>query len=329
MLQKKVQKLFLWLKNRSWHWYAAVAITLVAGFLRLYRIPQTVMFQGDQGRDALIVSQIFKEFDPVFIGPVTSVGNMYLGPLYYYFMLPFLWLSYPSALGPVYAVAVLSTAAVFLIYLLGKKMFNYKVGLLASFFLGFSAVAIDISRFSWNPNLAPLVSVAMIYFNWKALKKPRYWPIVALCFSILIQLHYLTLLTGISAGLLWLYQLIKRWREHRQINKTIKAAAISLVIFLLSLTPLVLFDIKHDGLNFQAFKSLLFKEEAFASQEQSVAQSLVSIIQETEGRAMHILFEFNLDQSRQIDRILNITFLGIFLWLLLKSPREQIKMMHI
>ena len=108
--------LLRYLQKQSWHWYVALAIMLIGGFLRLYRVPDTLMFLGDQGRDALIVARIFKEFDPVLIGPVTSVGNLYLGPLYYYFMLPFLWLSYPSPLGPVYAVAIFSTLNLFLLY---------------------------------------------------------------------------------------------------------------------------------------------------------------------------------------------------------------------
>ena len=102
------------------HWI--IFITLIcASFLRLYNIPSTVQFLGDQGRDALIVADIFKKLDPVFIGPVTSVGNMYLGPLYYYFMLPFLFLTYPSPMGPVYAVALLGIVTVFLLFYLGKQ----------------------------------------------------------------------------------------------------------------------------------------------------------------------------------------------------------------
>ena len=68
-------------------------ILAVAIFLRFYNLKNTMMFQGDQGRDAMVVANIFKNLDPVFIGPVTSIGNMYLGPFYYYFMLPFLFLS--------------------------------------------------------------------------------------------------------------------------------------------------------------------------------------------------------------------------------------------
>ncbi len=320
----------------SWHWYLAIIITLIAAFLRFYRLPSTVMFQGDQGRDALIVSKMFKEKDLVFIGPVTSVGNMYLGPLYYYFMLPFLWLSYPSPLGPVYAVAFFSTVAVVLTYWLGKKMFNPITGLSASLVLALSAIAVRYSRFSWNPNLAPLVSLVMIYLNWKALKRPKYWIGVALCFSILIQLHYLTLLTAGSAGLLWLFQLVLILRQKKTtdtsklksnfkaIKPFLKFSLISFLVILLSLSPLFLFDLKHNWLNFRAFLELLSSDQNFTYVEaKSILTRLSSIVREMEGRAMHILFEYNLGQQRITNRFLVLlTFSGYLLsWLTAKKER--------
>lgn len=291
-----LNKTFLYLKTRPWHWYLAVFITLAAGFLRFYRIPETVMFLGDQGRDALLVAQMFKELDPVFIGPVTSVGNMYLGPFYYYFMLPFLWISYPSPLGPVYAVAFFSTITVFLTYHLGKKIFSPLTGLLASFFLAFSAEAIDISRFSWNPNLAPFFSLLMIYFSWKAFKKPKNWIIVTLLFSLIIQLHYLALLTGITIGLLWLYSLIIGSRKQKTkikksfIQKNIKIIVISFFIFLLSLTPQILFDLKHGGLIIGAFQKMFSQEQIFTDKKaSSTTETVTRFMQNFQSRANHFL----------------------------------------
>ena len=102
-------------------------IVAIAAFLRFYNLKDSLMFQGDQGRDALVVSQIFQELDPVFIGPVTSIGNMYLGPFYYYFMLPFLFLSYPSPMGPVYAVAGLGLVTVVLFFFIARRTHDLPV----------------------------------------------------------------------------------------------------------------------------------------------------------------------------------------------------------
>ncbi len=309
-----------YLKAKPWHWWLAILITLLAGFLRLYQIPDTLMFLGDQGRDAILVSQIFKNLELVFIGPVTSVGNMYLGPFYYYFMLPFLWLSYPSPLGPVYAVAILSTLTVYLIYALGKKMFSPTVGLMASFFLAFSSEAIYISRFSWNPNLAPLFSLLMIYFSWKAIQKPKNWLIVAILFSLIIQLHYLTLLTGASIAVIWIFSIInlfkKTTKENRKkfLAQILKISSACLVIFILSLTPQILFDIKHQGLNVRAFINLFTKEDVFGETNSiAVIERISSFSSLALDRSKQILIRVPLGKIGKAEAALALSLIGLTL----------------
>src|SRR6185295_6950880 len=101
----------VWLRRYSPTQLLLAVIVILAAFLRLWNLPATLEFLGDQGRDAMFVSGIFREGNFVFIGPTTSVGDMYLGPFYYYFMLPFLGLSYPSPIGPAYAVAIFNIIA--------------------------------------------------------------------------------------------------------------------------------------------------------------------------------------------------------------------------
>lgn len=282
-----------------------VIIMVVASFVRLWRIPETLQFLGDQGRDAIIVSRIFKEADLVFIGPVTSVGNMYLGPLYYYFMLPFLWLSYPSPLGPVYAVACLGILTVFLMYALGKRMLNREVALLAAALMAISKTVATNTRFSWNPNPAPLVSLVMMYGTYLAWKKhPKYWLLVALCFSILIQLHYLTLLSITGAGLIWLFSIV----EARKISKQLIFATVgAAVIVLMSLTPLVLFDYKHAWLNAKGLQNMVVGEDNFIREDTNLTAKIAKTVKETHGRGMHILFEITVGKQRQFNTFLLFT----------------------
>src|SRR5258708_24644946 len=135
---------------------ATLIFFLVVGtFLRLYRFKSTLQFLGDQGRDALVVLHIIQDHHPVLIGPVTSTGNIYLGPLYYYMMVPFLWLTYPSPIGPAYAIAILAIITLFLTYHLGKEMVGEEAAVVATGFMALSATAITFSRFSWNPHPAP------------------------------------------------------------------------------------------------------------------------------------------------------------------------------
>src|ERR1035437_10265433 len=66
-------------------------ILILAAFLRLYRIADYMTFLGDEGRDVLTVYGILHGH-LTLLGPTSSVGGFFLGPIYYYFMAPFLWL---------------------------------------------------------------------------------------------------------------------------------------------------------------------------------------------------------------------------------------------
>ncbi len=303
-------------KTNKFYFIAVSLVVLVAFFIRSYNLKNSQQFLGDQGRDALIVARIFKDHDPVFIGPVTSVGNMYLGPLYYYWMLPWLWLSYPSPMGPVWAMVVLGVLAVALTYVLGKKLVGREAALIASAILAVMPAAVVLSRFSWNPNPAPLVSLVMIWSTWMAYRyAKKYWLLVALTFSILIQLHYVTLLTLPAAGLVWLFQLYQdlkvkdKKRRKKKLLKLVKYTAFGLLIFLFSLTPLILFDLKHQGLNAKAFVSIM-SEKGFESDQAQGLKRLTRALKETHGRSLHIFFEVTVGKVRALNTLMLVSLVG-------------------
>ncbi len=233
-------------------------IIFIGLILRVYNIDKTLAFFGDQARDAIIVSNIFRKFDPVFIGPVTSVGNMYLGPLYYYMMMPFLLISYPSPIGPAFLVVLLNIILIFLFYKLLPKKNNLNI--IASFLLAINCISITYSRFSWNPNPAPLFSFLIIYSIYKSQKNPKFWLYTLLFFSIIIQMHYITLIIAPFIGIAILRQYILKKQDRKQI---IKYVSLGILIFILSLTPLVAFDIKHNFINTKAFFNIFTKENSF------------------------------------------------------------------
>ena len=277
------------LKPRSgWQWLVLISV-LIASFLRLYNVTESTMFLGDQGRDALIVSRVFTDRDLVFIGPVTSVGNMYLGPFYYYFMLPFLLLSYPSPVGPSVAVAVAGIAFVFLLYYWGRSIIGERAAAIASFLAAVSVVLVDHSRFSWNPNIVPVVSLGLfvsVYHAWKG--KSWYWVGAAVAVSILVQLHYVTLLAVAAAGLIWLVDAFRQYSAQR-LQKFLGVSVVALVVVALSFAPLVLFDIKHDGLNRKALQTLFVSEKAFSTADAETLSSSRFMTQ-LEAQAEHVLF---------------------------------------
>lgn len=252
-------------------------ILILGIFLRFYRLPQTMQFLGDQGRDALIVRRMLIEQHPALIGPVTSVGNMYLGPFYYYFMLFPLMLTYPDPTGPALAVAVVGVITLWLIYKLGKQMVGVRAAIFACILFAISPLVLTFSRFSWNPNIVPLFSLLFFWHTFQALKgKDKAWIFVGLWFAILIQLHYITLILLGVAGIVWLGKLIEQIKAKKVRRDFIISTLLAVFIFLASLIPLVVFDVRHDYINSKAFSSFFSGDQKHFSVATSVTGRLVT-----------------------------------------------------
>ena len=169
-----------------------VIILGLGAFLRLYRIAEYMIFLGDEGRDILIVWRLLAQSDPILIGPGTSVGNMYLGPLYYYLIAPALFLARYNPVGPAVLVALLGVATIYFVYFVARRWFTPTAGLLASFLYAISPTVIIFSHSSWNPNIMPFFSLLSIYSIWRIFNNREYkWLVsVGISFAFVeISLH--------------------------------------------------------------------------------------------------------------------------------------------
>ncbi|KKU22481.1 MAG: hypothetical protein UX34_C0028G0006 [Candidatus Woesebacteria bacterium GW2011_GWF1_46_13] len=119
-MEKIALRIKNWIRQNPKEAIILGVILLVATFLRLYRISEYMTFLGDEGRDVIIVRRLLVDFDPILIGPGTSIGNMYLGPLYYYLMAPALALAGLSPVGPAVQIALLGVATVFFVWYLAR-----------------------------------------------------------------------------------------------------------------------------------------------------------------------------------------------------------------
>lgn len=186
-------------------------VVVFAAVLRLYRIRDFLTFLGDEGRDVLIVRHIVMGFGYLFqgniqeasknltlLGPTASVGGFFLGPIYYYFMAPFLWLFNYDPVGPAIMIAILGTITVWVIYKITKEFFDTKTAVVAATLYTISPVVINYSRSSWNPNPMPFFSLLTLYLLYKAFHKKKILLIFVsgILFGIAMQLHYLSVFLG-------------------------------------------------------------------------------------------------------------------------------------
>src|SRR3990167_9969440 len=122
-----------------------LGILALAAALRLYRIGDYMNFLGDEGRDALVVYNILHG-KLTLLGPTSSVGGFFLGPIYYYFMAPFLLLFNYNPVGPAVMVALIGIATTYLLYKICEIFFNRKVAIFAALLYSISPLIFSYSR---------------------------------------------------------------------------------------------------------------------------------------------------------------------------------------
>jgi len=239
-------------------------ILALSAFLRLYRIQDYLTFLGDEGRDVLIVYEILHGHFTL-LGPTASVGGFFLGPIYYYFMTPFLWFFNYNPVGPAVMVALFGVATVWLVYYIGSKFFGTYAGLIASLLYAISPLVIAYSRSSWNPNPMPFFILSLLYFLYKGLEK-KSWKFILLSgmfFGIAMQLHYLTTFVGVIVAFYILtssvYDLITKSLKKLQLLYDLTICYTQYAIgFILGWSPFLLFEFRHGFNNIRSIIDFIF-----------------------------------------------------------------------
>lgn len=222
-----------------------VLILILAAFLRLYRISDYITFLGDEGRDLLAVSKILSGH-LVFLGPRSSAADFYYGPIYFYFITPFLWLFNYDPVGPAVFIALVGIATVYLVYYVSKKMFNESAGLFAAALYTVSPLVLAYSRSSWNPNPMPFVSLLTFYFIYKSIRENSRKPVLfaGILLGIAMQLQYLAVFLSIIAVVFLLSGLFFI-SKIRNILIVIKRLLYLTAGFLIGWSPFLVFEIRH------------------------------------------------------------------------------------
>lgn len=246
-------KIINFLKDNKKELIIVGIIILIGAFFRLYKISSYMTFLGDEGRDVIIVRRIFTELHPPLIGPGTSVGNMYLGPLYYYMMAIPLLLAGFSPVGPAVMIALLGALTIAFVWWVGRTWFNKTTGVVAATLYAISPTIIYYSRSSWNPNIMPFFALLCIYSIWKVWRERKFnWLIVlGISFAFVLQSHYLGLLLIPTLFIFWLLTFIDQ-KKKRNLGQFIQKSIIGAVGFVVLMSPLFFFDLRHNFINAKA-----------------------------------------------------------------------------
>ncbi len=248
--------------------YILLSIILLVGFfLRVYRIDQVLGFYFDQGRDAMVVWNLIHNGKFFLIGPTTGIAGIFRGPLYYYLIAPFYFLGGGDPIWPSIFLSFTTILANLLMYYLGFKFHSRVAGLLAATVASFSFNITIASRWLSNPTPMMLLSMLLIFFMYlisnksQSINKNKYflgWLWVGLGFIAGVSLFHF----GSSGEFFYLPALaiFALWQRSTLTMKTIIFAGLA---FLATASPLIIFDLRHEGILRNNLVGFLFGEETF------------------------------------------------------------------
>ncbi len=266
-------------------------------------------FLGDEGRDVLVVKRMIVDHKFTLLGPITSVGSMYMGPVYYYFMAPFLWIANLNPVGPAIMVALFGIATIGLLYYTAR-FFHPTIGLLAAFLYAVSPLPISYGRSSWNPNIVPFFALLIILSLLQIIVKKKYlWLIIAgLSLGILLQLHYVTFMFILI--ILSCLSIIK-------FRIPVKYYFASSAAFFLSYSPFLLFELRHQFVNTQAVFRFILE-----SQNSQSLPFIISFWQTVSDVFIRLFWRLTVLESAELTKLF-ILVLAMTLFFYWKKKKEE------
>ncbi len=242
-----------------------LGIICLGAFLRLYRIQDYMTFLGDEGRDVLVVYNILHGHFTL-LGPTASVGGFFLGPIYYYFMAPFLWIFNYNPVGPAVMIALFGVLTIWFVYKIGSEFFNKTTGIIAALFYTISPLVISYSHSSWNPNLMPIFTIFTLYTLYNGVKNSdkKLFVLSGIFLGILLQLHYLATFVGVTVFIYVLFtdfvlsKVYKTKKILEYILSSVSKLFLVFVGFIVGLAPYLAFEIRHGFPNTMSIFSFIF-----------------------------------------------------------------------
>lgn len=227
--------------SKFWNFQAAIFLILaIAAFLRLYHLPQSFIFAGDEEYQALLAQSLIKDFHIIWIGVNAAHLGFYLGPFWAYFTALWLWISKGDPLITGYISSFIGILTTFLVIYVGSKLFNKKAGIQAGILYATLPLMVFYDQKYWNLTLIPLLSLCFLLSLYKIKENPLY--LILFSFSAGLVFHtHLSLLPVILLGLGWI--------PVKKIKLPKKIVFSSIIIFLILISPLIVFDYFHKGSN--------------------------------------------------------------------------------
>ncbi len=149
---------------------------LVSGIcFRFYGTPERFGFDKDPTRDFFVTTYGVEHMAFPLVGPASGIASFTFGPWYYYGLITFSHLV-PIQFAPFYFIPFFSISLIFIMYFIGKELWDEYLGIILSVFAAFSPSLVGPVAGLSNPNLiSPHAGLGILIFILFMKKKGSTW----------------------------------------------------------------------------------------------------------------------------------------------------------
>ena len=270
--QLRLESRSFYARNKKNFFTLILFLVIIFSFLlRLWKSQELFFWHVDEDIVALTIKRILVDHRPQLVGfPIP--GGIYLGPLVFYLLaIPYTLSRMDPSILP-YFSAILSTFTVFLVYFIGKTIFeNRNIGLIAAVIYGFSFLTNVYSRIYSGLSLVGILSLLtyLFLFNLIKNKKGHNFFYLSLVLLIAVQNEGSSFSILLLSVLLWF---VYRFRVDR------KQLIVGMLILLVSHIPLFIFNLRHNFLTVTTLINFLSKASVAGFGHQNTAYTLIDVL---------------------------------------------------
>lgn len=245
-----------------------IIILLIATLLRIHRLPEMASFEFDQEYASNFAYSVIREYPIQLIGQGLSIQGLFMGPLYFYYLVPFYALTDLHPIGGFIGSIILGLITISVYFWVGKQMFGETAGLMLSFLRAFLFSFIEVEWTltpAFSSDLIAVITLYLLYCYWEG--KIIYLIPLGFIFGLYTSFHPILFPFYLVFILLFiLKRKIPSW----------KITIFSLISFLIPITPLLIFEYFH---NFLEVKQLFVLFGGNLSESKNYLSSLTNNLQ--------------------------------------------------
>lgn len=254
-----------------------IALNII--FSAYWLLQGDIHYDVDVSRDFLVMDDIARNHHFTLLGPRSgAIQGIFHGPLWFYVNLPAFLIGGGNPLVVGWFWFFLSIIFLLIVFWVAKKLFDFKVAILSVFLLSANSIVnptIGLKNF-YNPYGAVFLSPLFFWWFYQYISslKVKYLILGLFILGLVIQFQMafgIPILLSITLYLIYFL-----------LNKKRLSHFLSYFVLLIPLSTFIIFDLKHDGLQFQAIVRYL-------NEKGSLSAGLLNILGE---RTRELTFNF-------------------------------------